>query len=46
MVKFDTYVDPHVIFHNMSNNKNSQITDYKTDSITKNVIILIANSKS
>ena len=34
---------PPVIFHNMSNNKNNQITDYKADNITTNVLRLIAN---
>ena len=34
---------PPVIFHNMLNNKNNQITDYKTDNITTNVLTLIAN---
>ena len=36
----------HVIFRNMSNNKNNQITDYKTDSITTNDLSLLANHKS
>ena len=46
MVKFDTskhICRPPVIFHNMSNNKNNQITDYKTDNIKTNDLRLIAN---
>ena len=35
-----------VIFHNMSNYKNNEITDYKTDNITTNVLRLVANQKS
>ena len=46
MVKFDTKKNicrlP-VIFHNMSINKNIQITDYKTVNITTNDLRLIAN---
>ena len=34
---------PPVIFHNISNNQNNQITDYKTDNITTNVLRLIAH---
>ena len=34
---------PLVIFHNMSNNKNNQITDYKIDNITTNDLRLITN---
>ena len=46
MVKFDTKNNicrPLVTFHNMSNNKNNQITNYKTDNITTNDLRLIAN---
>ena len=34
---------PPVIFHNMSNNKNFQITEYKADNIITNVLRLVAN---